>query len=331
MIITRTPFRISFFGGGSDYPAWFKDNGGAVLSTTIDKYCYVSCRYLPPFFDHKYRIVYSVIENVKKISDINHPSVREVLNWSELKDGIEIHHDGDLPARSGLGSSSSFTVGLVHALNALQGKMIGKEDLAKNAIYIERVLIGESVGFQDQIAAAYGGFNTIRFSKNENFSVDPVIIPNDRVALLHSHLLLFFTGFSRIADDIAKSKIENINNKKSELQEIQSLVEEGLKILKNSSASISDFGELLDYGWSLKCKLSDKVTSSEIDEIYFSAKKVGAIGGKILGAGGGGFMLIFANPEKHSAIKKELQHLIHVTFKFEEHGSRVVLYQPGGL
>ena len=331
MIITRTPFRISFFGGGSDYPAWYSDNGGAVLSTTIDKYCYVSCRYLPPFFDHKYRIVYSKIENVKEIKDINHPAVREVLNWSRLKEGVEIHHDGDLPARSGLGSSSSFTIGLVHALYALQGQMTGKEALAKDAIHIERELIGESVGSQDQIAAAYGGFNTIRFSKNGNFSVDPVIVPIEKIATLQSHLLLFFTGFSRIANEIAKSKIENINNKKMELKEIQGLVDEGLAILTSPRLPISDFGKLLDYGWNLKIGLSDKVTTSEIDRIYLSAKEAGAIGGKILGAGGGGFMLIFASPDRHRAIKEKLKHLIQVNFNFEDHGSKVVLYQPKGL
>ena len=331
MIITRTPFRISFFGGGTDYPAWYRENGGSVLSSTIDKYCYITCRYLPPFFEHKYRIVYSHIENVQTVDEIRHPSVRTALKWANVEDGVEIHHDGDLPARSGLGSSSTFTVGLVHALYGLRGQMVSKNALAKNAIHIEQNLIKENVGSQDQISAAYGGFNRIDFHQDNSFGVSQIIIPIVRREELQSHLMLCFTGVSRIADLIAKSQIDNLSNHEIELKRMREMVNEAITILCNSNVSIDEFGKLLDQSWTLKKRLSTQVSTSLIDQIYDEAKSAGATGGKILGAGGGGFMLLFAKPERHSAIRERLKNLVHVLFKFDDSGSRVVLYKPNGL
>lgn len=331
MIITRTPFRISFFGGGTDYPTWYRENGGAVLATTIDKYCYITCRRLPQFFQHKHRIVYSLIENVCEISEIQHPAVRAVLGWTGIEEGLEIHHDGDLPARSGLGSSSSFTVGLVHALSALNGRMATKEDLALDAIHIEQNVIGESVGSQDQVSAAFGGFNRIDFHRNDTFDVSPVILPLQRLNELHSHLMLCFTGFSRIASEIAKSKIDNLKNRSVEINLMREMVDEAISILNNRNTPIEEFGKLLDHSWKYKRSLSEQVSTPQIDELYAEAQRAGATGGKILGAGGGGFLLLFAKPEKHASIRERLRHLVHVPFKFEDSGSRVVLYQPNGL
>lgn len=330
MIITRTPFRISFFGGGTDYPAWFRENGGAVLATTIDKYCYISCRYLPPFFEHRHRIVYSRIENVREIGEIEHPAVRAVLDWAGVKEGTEIHHDGDLPARSGLGSSSSFTVGLVNALYALRGQHITKEELAASAIDIEQNIIRENVGSQDQVSAAFGGFNRIAFHPNDSFDVTPVILPPARLQELESHLMLCFTGLSRIASEVAKSKIENMKSRKVELDRMGRMVDEALQIL-TSATPIEEFGRLLDETWKYKRSLSDRVSTPEVDRFYEEAQAAGAIGGKIMGAGGGGFLLLFAKPELQARIRERLSGLVHVPFKFETSGSRVVLYQPNGL
>lgn len=331
MIITRTPFRISFFGGGTDYPRWYREHGGAVLATTINKYCYITCRRLPPFFEHKHRIVYSHIENVKHNDDIQHPAVKAVLNWANVQEGIEIHHDGDLPARSGLGSSSSFTVGLLNALQGLSGQMANKDELAHDAIHIEQNIIGENVGSQDQVSAAFGGFNKIVFHRNDSFDVSPVILPKNRLEELHSCLMLCFTGFSRIASEVAKSKIDNLKVREKELHLMRAMVDEALEILRDSNKSIDTFGMLLDSSWKYKRSLSDRVSTPEIDSIYQAAMDAGAIGGKILGAGGGGFLLIFARPERHAAIQARLHKLIHVPFEFEDSGSRVVLYQPNGL
>jgi D-glycero-alpha-D-manno-heptose-7-phosphate kinase len=331
VIITKTPFRISFFGGGTDYPPWYRTHGGSVLATTIDKYCYITCRRLPPFFEHKHRIVYSNIENVKEIAEIKHPAVREVFKWANVTEGLEIHHDGDLPARSGLGSSSAFTVGLTNALHALRGKMVSKNVLAKDAIYIEQNLIGENVGSQDQISASYGGFNRIDFNRDDSFAVSPVIISKTRREELQSHLLLCFTGFSRIADEIAKSQINNFGSRESELKKMFKMVDEALEILCNEKINIDEFGKLLDQSWRYKRTLSDRVSTPQIDAIYEQALRSGALGGKILGAGGGGFMLLFAKPEKHQAIRNSLNGLVHVDFTFEEFGSRVALYQPEGF
>jgi D-glycero-alpha-D-manno-heptose-7-phosphate kinase len=331
MIITRTPFRISFFGGGTDYPSWFREHGGSVLASSINKYCYITCRRLPPFFEHKHRIVYSQIENVKHNDEIRHPAVRAVLNWAKVTDGMEIHHDGDLPARSGLGSSSSFTVGLLHALKGLSGQMAYKEGLARDAIHVEQNIILENVGSQDQVSAAFGGFNRIEFHRNDSFDVSPVILPTHRREELRDHLMLFFTGFSRIASEVAKSQIDNLKNHEKELKLMRSMVDEALLILQNRNESIDAFGKLLHTSWQYKRSLSDRVSTPEIDQIYQAGMKAGAIGGKILGAGGGGFLLLFAKPEKQAAIRDSLKQLIHVPFEFEDSGSRVVLYQPNGL
>jgi D-glycero-alpha-D-manno-heptose-7-phosphate kinase len=331
MIITRTPFRISFFGGGTDYPAWYLENGGVVLATTIDKYCYITCRHLPPFFEHKHRIVYSRIENVLHHREIEHPAVRAILGWAGCERGLEIHHDGDLPARSGLGSSSSFTVGLVHALTALEGKYISKETLAENAIHIEQKIINENVGSQDQISAAFGGFNRIEFKRNDTFQVSPIVLNKDRLHELQSHLMLCFTGFSRIASEIAKSKIANFKIREVELKLMKEMVDEAIQILQSSNAPIEEFGTLLHESWQYKRSLSDKVSTPEIDFLYDEALSAGATSGKILGAGGGGFLLLFVKPELQPQVRQRLKHLIHVPFKFEGSGSRVVLYQPNGL
>ena len=332
MIITRTPFRISFFGGGTDYPAWYQEHGGVVLATSIDKYCHISCRYLPPFFEHKHRIVYSIIENVQRVDEIKHPAVRAILDWAGCDDqGLEVHHDGDLPARSGLGSSSAFTVGLIHALSALRGKYLAKDDLAAQAIHMEQHIIKENVGSQDQITAAFGGFNRIDFKANDTFQVSPVILPKDRLHEFQSHLMLCFTGFSRIASEIAKSKIANFKSRGSELNRMTAMVDEAIQILQNRQAPIEEVGRLLHQGWLCKRSLSDKVSTPEIDHLYEEAMRAVAVGGKILGAGGGGFLLLFVRPELQSNVRERLKHLIHVPFEFENSGSRVVLYQPDGL
>ncbi len=331
MIITRTPFRISFFGGGSDYPAWFSEHGGEVLSTTINKYCYITMRHLPPFFEHKHRIVYSAIENVRHWDEIKHPAVRAVLGWSGCSKGLEIHHDGDLPARSGLGSSSSFTVGLLHALSALKGTYVSKEQLAKDAIHIEQDVIGENVGSQDQVAAAFGGFNRIEFHRSGSFQVSPVILKKQRIKVLQKHLMLCFTGVSRIASEVAQSQIANLRQREHEVRHMQAMVDEAVQILGSSTRPIEEFGDLLHQSWLFKKSLSDKVSNADIDQLYQVARDAGATGGKILGAGGGGFLLLFVRPEFQARVREALKHLVHVPFQFEESGSRVVLYQPNGL
>lgn len=322
MIISRTPFRISFFGGGTDYPQWYRENGGAVLATTIDKYSYISVRYLPPFFEHKSRIAYSKIEAVTDHNEIEHPSVKAVLKYLNVTEGVEIHHDGDLPARSGLGSSSSFTVGLINALMALKGLYAGREALAQRALQVEQEVIKEVVGSQDQVCAAYGGFNLIKFSSETDFDVNPVRVPPEHMAGLQNHLMLFFTGFSRIAEVIAKSKIANFKDRRSELKLMHDMVGEAVTLL--GEGRLTDFGELLHETWQYKKGLSNRVTTPEIDEIYDRATKAGALGGKLLGAGGGGFMLLFVEPNRQNAVKLALSKLIHVPFRFENTGSKIV-------
>ena len=331
MIITKTPYRISFFGGGTDHPAWFEENGGRVLATTFDKYCYISVRCLPQFFDHKFRVVYSAIESIKTINQIKHPSVRETLNYFKITKGLEIHHDGDLPARSGLGSSSSFTVGLVNALNALKGVQSSKRDLANSAIHIEQDLINECVGSQDQISAAYGGMNEIIFNQDESFSVNSMILNQDRKNELNDHLMLFYTGISRFSSDISKGQVSNMKNCTSQMYDLYSMVDEGISILENSNTSLDEFGKLLHESWEIKKSLSDKVTNLLINEAYEAARSAGALGGKVLGAGGGGFVIFFVKPKDQKAVKAKLKNLVHVPFKFENTGSKVVLYQPNGL
>ena len=327
MIISRTPFRVSFFGGGTDYPAWFEENGGSVLGTTINKYCYISCRYLPPFFKHKHRIVYSQVETVNCIEDIQHPVVRVALELAGIEEGLEIHHDGDLPARAGLGSSSAFTVGMLNALYALKGNMVPKKRLAEEAIHLERNILKESVGSQDQVLTALGGFKKIDFNTDHSISEMPVIISAEYKAELESHLLLFYTGISRFASQIAEKKIKNIPKKKKELATMQQLVDEGLKIVTNGQC-ITEFGKLLHESWKLKRELSEGVSTAQVDEIYQAALSEGALGGKLLGAGGGGFMLIFARPEDHPQIKERLKNLLCIPFSFESEGSQIIVFQP---
>lgn len=327
MIISRTPFRISFFGGGTDYPPWYKKNGGAVLSTSFDKYCYITCRELPPFFDYKYRIAYSKVENAKSILDIEHPVVRAVLGEMGFDHGLEIHCDADLPARSGLGSSSSFVIGLLHSLSALQGKRVTKDWLVQEAIRIEQEVLLENVGSQDQAAAGYGGFNVIYFQQDGSLKVEPLVVSAQRKQELNDHLMLFFTGLSRNSSEIAKAQVTNITKKSDELHRMRAMVDSGVEILCDGQ-DICLFGELLHSGWMHKRSMSDQVSNSAIDTFYDSARKRGAIGGKLLGAGGGGFMLLFVKPEKQASVREALSKLIHVPFMFEATGSQVIYYQP---
>jgi D-glycero-alpha-D-manno-heptose-7-phosphate kinase len=326
MIISRTPFRVSFFGGGTDYEPWFKEHGGAVLSTAINRYCYLNCRYLPPFFDYQKRIVWSQIETVNDYDEIIHPVVREVLKMHHLKN-ISIHHDGDLPSRSGLGSSSSFTVGILNAINALTGATSSKEDLARTAIYIERELLGENVGVQDQIAAAYGGFNKIEIATNGNFSVTPMNLPLQRLESLQAKLLMFYTGTSRIASEIAGDKIKAIPNKKNELHRMRTMVDEATKLIY-SNDDINDFGVLLDEAWNIKKQFSERVAPPFINDIYELAIKAGSLGGKLLGAGGGGFMLFFVPEEKRESVLYALRELLLVPIQFESTGSQIIFHDP---
>ncbi len=325
MIISRTPFRISFFGGGTDYPAWYRKYGGAVLATTIDKYCYLTCRYLPPFFEHRIRVVYSRVENCQTIGEISHPSVREVLRYLNIDRGVEIHHDGDLPARSGMGSSSSFTVGLLNALYALKGQMPSKHQLAQESIYIEQEVLKETVGSQDQMSAAYGGFNIIEFSPSGEISIRPMTLAQGRIEELNSYLMLFYTGIIRTASNVAESYVNNIENRRRQLRIMNDLLEESITVL-NKGKDISGFGELLHEAWQAKRSLSTEVSNSNVDKIYNVARSAGAIGGKLTGAGGGGFMLLFVPPEKQMKVREKLNGLIYVPFKFEFSGSQIVFF-----
>ena len=327
MIISRTPFRISFFGGGTDYPAWYRAHGGAVLATTINKYCYITCRYLPPFFEHRLRVVYSKIEDCQTIDDISHPAVRAVLRYLKMDRGVEIHHDGDLPARSGMGSSSSFTVGLLHALYALKGHMPNKKELANESIHIEQELLKENVGSQDQILTAFGGFNHITFLPNGEISVRPMTLTKERMSELNSHLMLFYTGISRTASSIAETYVNNVDGSKRQLRVLKDLVEESVSIL-NSSEDITAFGELLHEAWQAKRSLSSEVSNFHVDEVYHQALAAGAIGGKLLGAGGGGFMLFFVPPYNQRKVREKLNKLICVPFKFEFSGSQIIFFDP---
>ena len=328
MIITRTPFRVSFFGGGTDFPIWYRQHGGAVLTTTIDKYCYISCRKLPPFFEHKHRIIYSQMESVRDTSEIKHPSVKAVLQHLNVKEGLEIHHDGDLPARSGLGSSSAFTNGLLLAVKALQNEFISKEDLALKAIHVEQDLIGETVGSQDQVATAHGGFNRIDFRQDGSISVSPMIINQEKRDQLERSCLVFFTGLSRFATEIEATKMANMENKSVELMTMRQMVDEACTILQSPSRSLDEFGRLLHDNWKLKRSLSTSVSNSRIDELYNAAMAAGATGGKILGAGGGGFMLFFVPQERQKAVSEKLHDVLHVNIKFENTGSKIALYDP---
>ena len=328
MIIVRTPTRISFFGGGTDYPAWFGKHGGAVISATINKYSYITVRELPPFFPYRHRIRYFEHEEVSDIAEIRHPAVRECALLLGYDRGLEVVHTADLPARSGLGSSSTFTVGMLHALHTLQGYMPTKRELATEAIHVEQERIGESVGSQDQIAAAFGGLNYVRFS-NSSFEVAPLIISRDRSEVLQDHLLLCFTGFSRSASEVAAEQIARTNENFSLLAEISSITEEALKILQSSDFSMVDFGRLLDDQWRAKRQLSESITSSALDDIYSRGMRAGAYGAKLLGAGGGGFMCFVADPSSHPKIREALAEQMFVPFRFENTGSSVVYFSHG--
>lgn len=325
MIISRTPYRVSFFGGGTDYPAWYLKEGGAVLSTTIDKYCYISARSLPPFFSERHRIVWSHIETVSSISEILHPAVREGLRYLGFDNstGVEIHHQGDLPARSGIGSSSTFAVGLIKALTALQGKSMDKHTLALKALELEQQVLKESVGSQDQVAAAYGGLNVIQFRTDGSFQVDPVPASEARVAELQEHLTLLYTGSSRLGGEVAASVIAAMRDRTAELRQMRKLVDEAHTIL-TGNGSLTALGELLHKTWVLKRGLADGVTSSEVDEIYRIAREHGALGGKLLGAGTRGFMLFFVPPDRRTELKKALSRFVWVPFQFESEGSTTI-------
>ena len=331
MVMSRTPFRISLFGGGTDYPTWYREHGGAVVGTTINKYCYVSFRTLPPFFEHKHRIVYSRIELPRTIDEIEHPSVRHVLREYEVTAGVEIQHHGDLPARSGLGSSSSFTVGLLNALRAHGGRISSSEWLANEAIRMEQEVIQEAVGSQDQIWAAYGGTNFISFHADGSFKLTPVVMNRQRREELQSHMMLFFTRFSRTAETIAAKKIGNLLAREKQLHMMRQMAEEARDILQSSNRPIREIGGLLRESWLLKKELADGITTPAIDEMHESAMRAGALGGKLLGAGGGGFMLIFAEPDSHAAIRAALSSLIEVSFTIGSGGSRIVIYEPNGV
>ncbi len=327
MIISRTPFRISFFGGGTDYPAWYRAHGGAVLATTIEKYCYLTCRRLPPFFEHRYRIVYSQMENTRTVDEIVHPGVRETLRHLGIDYGLELHHDADLPARSGLGSSSSFTVGLLHALYGLDGRMPSKRQLAAEAIHIEQTRIGDTVGAQDQVLAAHGGFNHVHFGQNGDITVTPLTLPARRVAELDDHLMLFYTGIQRTASVVARTYVQDVASKEHQLRILGGLVDQGIAAL-SGDGDISGFGELLHEAWQTKRSLSASVSNDHIEDIYAAARAAGASGGKVLGAGGGGFMVFFAPPDKQAAVRESLRGLIHVPFHFESSGSQIVFFDP---
>ena len=326
MIISKTPYRISFFGGGTDYPGWYLNNNGQVLATSIDKYSYITCRYLPPFFDHRLRLAYSKLEHCMNSKEIKHPSARAILMYLDIKRDIEIHHDGDLPARSGAGSSSTFTVGLLHALCKYLAIPITKHHLAKTSIKIEQNIIGEHVGSQDQISAAYGGFNHIRFKKNGNFIINPLhSISKLKIKKLEKKLMLFHTGIFRIAENITKKYVDRLYHKNQHLNKIHSLVNTAVDILKYHD--LDDFGRLLNEAWLIKKKISKNISSNLIDDIYNLAMSNGAIGGKLLGAGGGGFILFYAPEDKQRKIIKKLSKLVHIPFKFENFGSQIIYSQ----
>lgn len=328
MIISRTPFRISFFGGGTDYPAWYRTHGGAVLAASIDKYCYLTCRYLPPFFEHRIRLVYRQIETCKTIDEIAHPVVRATLKHLDFERGLELHHDGDLPARSGMGSSSAFAVGLVHALHALRGRMRTKMQLAQESIYIEQDLLRETVGSQDQVMAAFGGLRYVQFYPDGRITADPLPLPPERILELQNHLMLFYTGIPRTAADVAKTYVANLEAHRRQLKAMRRMVEESVDILVGS-ADIRPIGQLLDEAWRAKRSLSPQVSPPRVDDLYKRGRGAGALGGKLTGAGGGGFLLFFVPPAKQDAVRRALAPLIEVPFAFETAGSQIIVYEPG--
>lgn len=324
MIITRTPFRMSFFGGGTDIESFYKEHGGAVLSSTFDKYCYVNVRHLPRFFDYRTHLTYSKTEEVNSYDEIVHPLIREAMRYLDIHD-LRLMYDADLPARTGLGTSSSFAVGMLYAFYALKGKRVDKRRLANEAIYLERVLCKEAGGIQDQIAAAFGGFNRIDMS-DKGYEVSPVIISNQRKNELNDNLMLFFTGFTRFSAKIQQGTSANIEKKTQQLLTMKSLVDEAEDIL-TSKKDLTEFGNLLDYTWKLKRELSEGISTDDIDAVYNKAKQAGAIGGKLLGAGGGGFLLFYVPQERQPEVLQALRKLLYVPFRFEDSGSVVVYYK----
>lgn len=326
MIITQTPFRMSFFGGGTDMEDYFREHNGAVLSTTFDKYCYVNVRHLPRFFDYTNEFSYSHIERVRSIEEIVHPAIRNAMKMLDMHE-IRLTYEADLPAKSGLGTSSSFAVGMLNAFYALKGKYADKRKLADDAIYLERVLCNEIGGWQDQIAASFGGFNHIEFN-SEGYKVLPVIISSERKEQLNKNLMLFFTGFTRISAEIQAENAKNRRNKTAELSEMYHLVEEAEKILISKGTELNEFGRLLDYAWKLKRRTGSKVSTEYIDELYDKGIKAGASGGKLLGAGGGGFILFYVEPEYQSNVRKVMEKQLYIPFEFENDGTRVIHYNP---
>lgn len=325
MIIAQTPFRMSFFGGGTDYEGFFKEYDGAVISTTFDKYCYTTIRHLPRFFDYSNEIVYGVMERTKSVDEIKHPAVRNIMKYLDMHE-LRVVYEADLPARSGLGTSSSFAVGLLNACYALKGKYADKKKLADDAIYIERVLCNEAGGIQDQIAASFGGFNRIDF-RADGYTVSPIVFSTDRQKELNKRLMLFFTGFSRFSSDIAQSQIKATRDKTAELLEMKALVDDVQRLLVSGS-DLSEFGRLLDYTWKLKRSITSDISNNDIDILYNKAIDAGALGGKLLGAGGGGFLLFYVEPEYQPSVRKVLEDLIYVPFEFENEGTRIMYYRP---
>lgn len=324
MIITRTPFRMSFFGGGTDMPGFFRENGGSVISTTFDKYCYVTARHLPPFFDYKNEAVYSRIERAVDPADFEHPAIRNAMTMLDMRE-VRVSYDADLPARSGLGTSSSFAVGLLNAFHCMKGTYASKERLAKEAIHLERDLCQEAGGWQDQVAAAYGGLNRIDFS-GDSFFVRPIVISNERKRQLESSLLMFFTGFTRFSSEMQREN--RVVDKTALLREMLALVDEAEAALTDKARPLSDFGRLLDETWRLKCGTGSRVSTGPIDELYERGMAAGALGGKLLGAGGGGFLVFYAEPDARGSVRAALSDLLHIPFEFESDGTRVVYYDP---
>lgn len=326
MIITKTPFRMSFFGGGTDMEEFFKENTGAVLSTTFDKYCYVNVRHLPRFFDYSTELSYSKMERVTNVEEIQHPAIRNAMKMLDMQE-IRLTYEADLPARSGLGTSSSFAVGMLNAFYALKGKYAHKKKLADEAIYLERELCQEAGGWQDQIAAAFGGFNRINFNA-DGYEVFPVIISPERKRQLNRNLMMFFTGFTRFSSEIQKANATGKKEKNAQLLEMLSLVDEAEDILVDKNKDLKEFGYLLDHTWKLKRQTGSAVSTSGIDELYAKGIAAGALGGKLLGAGGGGFMVFYVEPEYQESVRNAMKDLMYIPFEFEDSGTRVIHYTP---
>lgn len=326
MIITETPFRMSFFGGGTDMEDFFKEYGGAVLSTTFDKYCYVNVRHLPRFFDYSTELSYSKTERVTEVDDIQHPAIRNAMKMLDMHE-LRLTYEADLPARSGLGTSSSFAVGMLNAFYALKGKYADKKRLADEAIYLERELCQEAGGWQDQIAAAYGGLNRINFNA-DGYEVRPVIIAPERKKRLNNNLLMFFTGFTRFSSEVQKQNALGKADKIAQLKEMLSLVDEAEHVLTDKGTDLDEFGRLLDHTWKLKRQTGSAVSTENIDLLYEKGMEAGALGGKLLGAGGGGFLVFYVQPEKQEAVKRAMRNLMHIPFEFEDGGTRVIHYTP---